>query len=178
MSKYSEQFKLNVIQDYLAAGSDGLRTVAQRHGIPSHFTVRKWVLAFQHHGMDSLSKKQKPDRYSAEFKLSVLRHMWDNHLSMIQTAAIYDIRDHGNVGSWERIYRDGGLEALAPRLKEKPEPMSTQVTPPDSPSENDKRSREELLAEVNHLRMELDYLKKLHALVHARKKQAPQKKRK
>ena len=43
---------------------------------------------------------------------------------------------------------------------------------------DDKRSREELLAEVNQLRMELAYLKKLEALVQARPKQAPKKKRK
>jgi transposase-like protein len=41
MTKYTEQFKLEVVQGYLADGSDGLRTVAQRYGIPSHFTVRK-----------------------------------------------------------------------------------------------------------------------------------------
>jgi transposase-like protein len=47
MTKYSEQFKLEVVRDYLGAGSAGLRAVAQRYGIPSHFTVRKWVLAYQ-----------------------------------------------------------------------------------------------------------------------------------
>ena len=39
-------------------------------------------------------------------------------------------------------------------------------------------SREDLLAEVNHLRMENAYLKKLDALVQANTKAAQQKKRK
>ena len=56
--------------------------------------------------------------------------------------------------------------------------MVTSVPKPDSSPDNDKRSREELLAEVKQLRMELAYLKKLDALVQARKKQTPQKKRK
>jgi transposase len=56
--------------------------------------------------------------------------------------------------------------------------MATAVPKPDAPTDDDKRSREELLAEVNQLRMELAYLKKLEALVQARPKQAPKKKRK
>jgi len=56
--------------------------------------------------------------------------------------------------------------------------MATLVPTQDSPPEDDKRSREELLAEVNQLRMEVAYLKKLEALVQARPKQAPKKKRK
>jgi transposase len=176
MTKYTEQFKREVVRDYLAEGSDGLRTVAQRYGIPSHFTVRKWVLAYQLHGDAGLSKKLS--QYSAQFKLSVLQHMWDNQLSMMQAAARFDIRDHGMVGVWQRAYRDGGAEALAPRPRGKPKSMMTSVPPPDIPPDDDKRSREELLAEVNQLRMELAYLKKLEALVQARPKQAPKKKRK
>jgi len=177
MTKYTEQFKLEVVRDYLTAGSDGLPTVAKRHGIPGHFTVRKWVLAYQLHGESGLRKKQS--QYSAEFKLLVLQHMWDNRLSMIQTAARFDIRHHAAVGIWERAYRDGGVEALAPRPRgKKPKPMATAVPKPDGPADDDKRSREELLAEVNQLRMELAYLKKLEALVQARPKQAPKKKRK
>jgi transposase len=176
MTKYSEQFKLEVVQDYLGAGSEGLRAVAQRHGIPSHFTVRKWVAVYQLHGNAGLGRKQS--EYSAAFKLSVLQHMWDNQLSMLQTAVKFDIRDHGMVGRWEHAYREGGVEALAPRPRGRPKSMATSVPTPDSPPDDDKRSREELLAEVNQLRMEVAYLKKLEALVQARPKQAPKKKRK
>lgn len=176
MTKYTEQFKLEVVQSYLEGGSAGLRAVAQRYGIPSHFMVRKWVLAFQLHGDVGQGKKRR--EYSAEFKLSVLRHMWDNQLSMLQTAVKFDIRDHGMVGRWEHAYRDGGLEALAPRPRGNRKPMVTSVPKSDSPPNDDKRSREELLAEVNQLRMELAYLKKLEALVQARPKQALKKKRK
>lgn len=176
MTKYTEQFKLEVVQDYLNSGSASLRAVAQRYGIPSHFMVRKWVLAYQVHG--NVGQSGKRSQYSAEVKLSVLQHMWDNHLSMLQTAIKFDIRDHGMVGRWERAYREGGFGALAPRSTGKPKPMATAVPPPDGPIDDDKRSREELLAEVNQLRMELAYLKKLEALVQARPNQAPKKKRK
>ena len=176
MTKYDEQFKREVVRDYLDEGSDGLRAVALRHGIPNHFTVRKWVLAYQLHGDAGLSKKLS--QYSAEFKLSVLQHMWDNQLSITQTAARFDIRHHAMVGIWERAYRDGGVEALTSRPRGRPKSMATSIPKSPNPPDDDQRSREELLAEVNQLRMEVAYLKKLEALVQARPKQAPKKKRK
>jgi len=176
MTKYTEQFKLEVVQDYLEGRSAGLRVVAQRYGISSHFTVRKWVLAYQTHG--NVGSSGTRTQHSAEFKLSVLQCMWDNHLSMVQTAVKFDIRDVGMVGRWERAYREGGVEGLVPRPRGKPKSMATAVPKPDDPADDNNRSREELLAEVNQLRMELAYLKKLEALVQARPKQAPKKKRK
>jgi transposase len=138
--------------------------------------VERWVLAYRHHGEAGLSRKL--GQYSAEFKLSVLQHMWDNQLSITQTAARFDIRHHAMVGMWERAYQDGGVEALASRSRGRPKSMATSVPKSASPPDDDQRSREELLAEVNQLRMEVAYLKKLEALVQARPKQAPKKKRK
>jgi transposase len=104
--------------------------------------------------------------------------MWENERSMVQTAAKFDIRDHGMVGRWERTYRDGGVDALAQRPKEQFKPMPTPTIEPDRPVDDDKRSREQLLDEILQLRMELAYTKKLQALVQARQQPAPQKKRK
>lgn len=176
MTKYNEQFKLAVVKDYLSDSSDGYLAVARRHGLTSHSMVERWVLAYRHHGAAGLSRKSS--KYTAEVKLSVLQHMWDNHLSVTQAAARFDIRHHAMVGMWERAYRDGGVEALASRPRGRPKSMATSVPKTDSPPDEDRRSREELLAEVNQLRMELAYLKKLEALVQARPKQAPKKKRK
>ncbi|MDB5790406.1 MAG: hypothetical protein JWQ80_430 [Massilia sp.] len=138
--------------------------------------LERWVLAYRLHGRAGLVKKSSP--YSAEYKLSVLQHMWDNQLSMTQTAARFDIRHQAMVGIWERAYRDGGVEALIPRPRGRPKAMPTPEPAPDCPRDDDKLSREQLLAEVKQLRMELAYTKKLQALVQARQKQVPQKKRK
>lgn len=176
MTKYSEQFKLAVVQEYLADGSAGYRGVAKRHGLSTHAMLERWVMAYRAHGNAGLSKKSS--KYTVEFKLSVLRHMWDNQLSMIQTAAKFDIRHHAMVGIWERAYRDGGVEALVPRPRGRTRAMPTPESAPDNPPDDHKLSREQLLAEVKQLRMELAYTKKLQALVQARQKQGPQKKRK
>jgi transposase len=176
MAKYSEQFKLAVVKEYLSESSDGYPAVARRHGLTSHSMVERWVLAYRHHGEAGLAKKSS--KYGAEFKLSVLKHMWDNHLSITQVAARFDIRSHSAVGMWERAYRDGGIEALTSRRRGTRNLMVMEVPNSDSPPDTDQRSREELVAEVDQLRMELAYLKKLEALVQTQPQQAPQKKRK
>jgi transposase len=177
MTKYSERFKLAVVQDYLSDSSDGYRAIARRHGLTSHAIVERWVAAYRLHGDVGLGKKSS--KYTAEYKLSVLRYMWDNHLSINQTAADFDIRSYAMVGMWQRAYQAGGIEALAPKARGRRKPMTVpSKTKPNTAPDDDKRSREELLAEVNQLRMELAYLKKLDALVLARQSQAQKRKRK
>ena len=173
--KYTEQFKRTVVHDYLS-GQDGFRAVAQRYGVPNRSLVERWVAAYRLHGAAGLSKKRS--RYGPNFKLLVLRHMWDNRLSMTQTAAEFNIRRHSTVGVWERAYRDGGVEALAPPPTIRLKKMTKPTTKPEVPAGDDQRSREELMAELAYLRMENAYLKKLDALVQARQKSAVPKKRK
>ena len=176
MSRYTEQFKHKVVQEYLSGGG-GYQALSQRHGIANRSSIERWVMAYRLHGEAALRKKLRR-RYGADFKLSVLQHMWENRLSITQTAAQFDIRRHSTVGDWERAYREGGVEALTPapttRVKKIPIPTTT----PAVPAGEDTRNREELLAELAHLRMEVAYLKKLDALVQARQKSAAPKKRK
>lgn len=175
MSKYTEQFRHTVVQEYLT-GPGGYRAVSQLYGIVNRSLVARWVAAFQLHGNAGLKKKRS--RYDAGFKFSVLQHMWENRLSITQTAAQFDIRRYSTVGDWERAYREGGIEALAPAPTNKVKKITMPETKPAAPAAEDTRSREELLAELDYLRMENAVLKKLDALVQARQKSATPKKRK
>jgi len=168
MTKFSEQLKLQVVKQYLA-GSSGYMMVARNNGIHESF-VRKWVAAYRQHGVKGLAKKF--EHYDAQFRLRVLRHMWKHGLSYAQTAAFFDIRSQGCISVWERCYHDGGIDALIPRRRGK-SPKMPDTQPPQSPSPADdqNRSREELLAEINQLRMENAYLKKLDALIQSQQQQ-------
>ena len=165
MSKYTDEFKLSVVEQYLG-GVDGVRAVGAQQGVDEGL-LREWVACYQVHGAVGLRKKH--GSYSGEFKLSVLKHMWDNSLSYRETSALFNIGNRKRVADWERRYRRGGVRALIPRRKGRPKPMSDPGAKV-SPSFNDeKQSREELLAELNHLRMENAYLKKVEALVAAKR---------
>jgi transposase len=174
MTKYDEQFKASVVRQYLE-GVEGFKALAKRHSL-DYGMVRRWVALFRAHGVDGLTKKSSS--YSAEFKLSVLRHMWDNDLSYGQAAAQFNIRSPGHLSIWERGYRRAGLDGLVARPRGRTKSMPITPLQPESKPDDDKRSREDLQAELEHLRMENAYLKKLQALVQARQKPASPKKRK
>jgi len=174
MAKYDEDFKFKVVKSYLS-GDGGSKAVGQTYGV-SHSQVRRWVSRYQQHGIAGLRKKFS--HYSAKFKLTVLRDMWRSHLSCSQVAARYDLRvSTSAIRDWERKYHEGGLDALASKPKGRPPKMATPTAPkPAAPAVDAKRTREELLTELEYLRAENAYLKKLDALIQA-KKLAAQKKR-
>jgi transposase len=168
MAKYDEQFKLKVVQEYLS-GSAGHRRVAQSRGVP-RTRLLTWVSLYRTHGADGL--KRKFSHYSPEFKLTVIERMRTDGLSFGQTAAIFNIRTASCVGQWECCYDAGGLEALAPRKRGRPKKMpELPESKPESLPDAAGRTHEELVAEVNQLRMEVAYLKKLRALVQAQQQQ-------
>jgi len=174
MKKYTAQFKRTVIDHYLT-GLAGFTEVSRHHDVPRSL-VRRWVHFFRLHG-DALFEK-KLGRYSAAFKLSVLKHMWENDLSYAQVSAHFDIRSQTAVGAWERSYQGDGFDALEPRSIGKPKKMPLSKKDNPSPLPDDEtRTRQQLLDENRRLRMELEYLKKLDALVQSTKA-AQRKKRK
>jgi transposase len=170
--KHTEQFKLSVVQQYLD-GPDGFDKLAQRHGVAAPL-LRSWVERFRLHGQEGLSKRAW-GRYSVEFKLSVLQHMWENGLSYRQTAAVFNLPSATRVSDWERRH-NSGAEGLTLHIRGPRKMKAPPVTPPPSPDDS-KRSQEELLKELEYLRAENAYLKKLKALVES-ERSAPAKKRK
>jgi transposase len=175
MAKYSEQLKLKLVKEH-QGGAGGVRMIAQRHGV-GYTVLRRWIAVYEQHGREGLRKKYS--HYDAQFRMSVLSHMWREELSYQQAAAVFDIRAHDAIAKWERQYHAGGIDALAPR----PRGRRKKMTHPDheKPTEDsapDERTREQLLKENEYLRAEVAYLKKLDALLQAKKQAAQKKKRK
>jgi transposase len=175
MAKYSEQLKLKLVKQY-EAGLAGIEVLAKRYGV-SRSVLQLWIAAYEQHGRDGLRKKFS--HYDVQFRMSVLTYMWQEDLPYRQVAAIFDIRSPGCIAQWERQYHDGGMDALAPRPRGRRKTMTRPT--PDKPTEDsapDERTREQLLKENEYLRAEVAYLKKLDALLQAKKQAAQKKKRK
>ena len=174
MAKYDEQFKLSVVQSY-EQGTQGFKLVARRYGL-DHGLVRRWVKAYQQHGLLGLRKKFS--HYPAEFKLSVLHRMQQEELSARQAIALFNLRVSSTViADWQRRYHEQGLAGLQPKPRGRPKKMPVPESPkPIGSLPDDTRSREDLVEEVKSLRAEVAYLKKLRALLQA-KEHAAQKKR-
>ena len=87
----------------------------------------------------------------------VVETMKKEHLSIYATMQAFGINDHKIIERWARIYLEEGPEGLAIERRGR---RST-----GEPKELRKEVEEDLLAEVQRLRAENDYLKNLQALV-------------
>ena len=106
-------------------------------------------------------------RYTGEFKQIVVETMMQEKLSYREAARQFEISDDKRVAAWERIYLMEGPEGLYIERRGRGSKGSSQQFP--------KEVEEDLLKEVQRLRAENAYLKKLQALVlererHQRKK--------
>ena len=113
-----------------------------------------------------MSKKgQQYKKHSAEFKIGVIMDMREHHLGLMETSRKYGI-DHHSVARWERIYLEEGAEGLMKERRGRA--CSASGTRKGRPPKLDKKVEEDLIAENQRLRMEIEYLKKLDALVQKR----------
>ena len=69
----------------------------------------------------------------------------------------------GTIQRWERIYLEEGAEGLMKERRGRGNPLSDKKR--GRPPKLDKKVEEDLIAENQRLRMEIEYLKKLSALV-------------
>ncbi len=107
-------------------------------------------------------------RYTPEFKIMVVETMKREKLSCYEAARQFDIKDYHNVSRWERIYLEEGEKGLRIERRGRKSTGGAQKL--------DKKVEEDLIGEVQRLRAENAYLKKLNALVSERVRQ--EKKRK
>jgi len=156
MTKYDRGFKLKGAREG-AAGTLPVRAVAARHGLDPSM-VHRWIAAYRHHGQDSFLIDA--GRYTDQFKVSVLARMSRDGLSVRQAMAIFGIAGPGVIPRWQRQYDSGGIGALTPtrdrfRMRKKP---ATSKPAKDL-------THDQLLKELEYLRAENAFLKKLDALI-------------
>lgn len=104
-----------------------------------------------------MPKGKANPKYTPEFKLEVIETMHREKLSYGETARLFEITGHSRIQGWERIYLTEGPEGLAIERRGR---KST-----GRPKKMPKEVEEDLIAEVQRLRAENDYLKNLQALV-------------
>lgn len=170
MKKYSTEFKLEVVQRFLA-GEGGAKLLARRWSVPEE-KIRTWVSHYRLHGVEGLRPKRST--YSAQFKLQVLSHQDREQLSSRQVAAIYDIRNPNQVVVWRRNLDQGRLQALQNEKEERPKmkPERRCAAPSNVVAAD---AAQTLREENERLRAEVAYLKKLQALIRSKRSAAPTK---
>ena len=118
-------------------------------------------------------KGQKFKKYSPELKLAVILDMREKHLGYREIMRKYfpelEGKNYAFLQKWERIYLEEGAEGLMKERRGKA--SSADGVRKGRAPKLDKRTEEDLIAENQRLRMEIEYLKKLSALVFAEERE-------
>lgn len=169
MAKFSPQDKFSAVYRCIH-GKESHASIAASIGATKAM-IGVWVMQYEQNGGEAFKKSYT--RYTAAFKLDVLHFMNTHGTSPNETAAIFQIPSPGLIRKWRIQFQSCGKDALIP--KEKGRPTMKQESKNVAPVEG---SVEALQQELERLRMENAYLKKLNALVQSKEKLQTKTKRK
>ena len=168
VSKFTNELKLEIVQ-YILEKNCSVEEASKTFCV-DNLSIRKWLRKYEEHGIEGIIRSQI--RYDGNFKVSVVEYMHTNHLSLFETAIKFNIGCHSVVAKWERIYYAEGPQALYEERRGRSKNMNSKPRKKKVSKETEK----DLIAEVQQLRMENAYLKKLNALVQERVKRENKKK--
>ena len=167
MPKYTKEFKIKLVMEYLSGQSGGRLKVAKKYDIPES-TLQKWIIKYQSGGFDNLSKKLKNNKFTSEFKLSVIQYRQINNTSLRETAEHFNLVNGSMVYRWEKAYQERGLSGLEDNRGRPKKDMtkSNKMSKLNTPINESEREELIRLREENRLlKMKIAYEKKLQALL-------------
>lgn len=161
--KYSIKQKTSAVRSVLS-GKDSIGLAARRLGCRMS-AVERWLEQYRQHGIAGFTMNQ--GWYEAGFKLQVVDYYLKKGLSLRQTASHFKIPNEGVISRWVKLYKRLGAAGLSakPRGRKRTsmakKPKKTEQTSTDPADQK----LAEMQKELDYLRAENAFLKKLRALV-------------
>ncbi|MFD0829545.1 IS3 family transposase [Neobacillus sp. M.A.Huq-85] len=155
MTKYSLETKLTAVTAYLE-GVESFEATAKKHNV-STTMLKKWVAKYRKHSLAAFQGTYT--NYSVEFKMDVINYINEMGASIEEATTVFNIPASGTVWNWVHLFETQGIDALQRKMKGRPS-MKKEIKK-TQPVEG---SQEALLAEIERLRMENAYFKKVECL--------------
>lgn len=179
MQKYTKEFKIKIMMEYLSGETGGHRALA-KNTIFLKVLFEGWIVKYNSGGFANLTKKKNNNKYTNEFKLSVIQYRKIYTTSLRQTAEYFNIVNGSMIYRWEKAYQKSGLSGLEDNRGRPKKDMSKT----DKKSKNIKpikeSEREELIRlreENKYLKMQILFEKKFQALLLEEEAEARKKRR-
>lgn len=160
MAKFTSLEKIQAVKRYVE-GTEGYKSIAKEMGV-STSVFHTWIQLYRHQGESGFKKRYTP--YSIEDKLKILSYMNEYGTSIRETDAIFNISSHATLLKWEKQFQERGIDALKSTKKGRLQMKKDGKKKADQETQTEE-SMESLQEEINRLRMENAYLKKLNTLV-------------
>ena len=161
MVKFSTEYKLKIVQEYLAGGYS-LRNLAAKSNMPSRSSINTWVRTYQELGEAGLKIEAPEGPYSVQFKLDVLHFIQSTGTSYFDTAMKFNIHSPALIGIWKNALLKQGVKGLDKKFKELPS-MPKKPTKLNEEQSSNNDLIQKLERENELLRLEIAYIKKLSA---------------
>lgn len=146
MAKYSTEFKMKVVKEYLESNIS-YKSLSDKYCIPSESVVKSWVNAYKSQGYEGLKVKRKNTQYTLEFKLNVVNLYLTGEMSYQSLANNLKINNPSIITRWVNEYREKGIEGLRSKKRGRPSKM------PKSPKRS-KDTKIETSANITNLENE------------------------
>lgn len=151
------------------------KSLSEEYGI-TYSLFEDWLSVYEHQGAPGLLPRKGKRVFSPSFKLSVLRAIREEKLSLREAVLRFELSSDAGILEWQKRFDKFGLPGLAPRPKGRlAMPNKKNQVNKRKPRKSDKplTREEELLRENEYLRAENALLKKLQALAQAENKRKP-----
>ncbi|WP_435521062.1 IS3 family transposase [Alkalihalophilus pseudofirmus] len=158
MTTFTKEYKLQAAKRYLNE-IISYRELANQVGVDDS-TLRYWVMLVRYHGDQAFAFPYT--NYSTAFKLKVIQFMTEENYSIREASAIFHIPVPCMLRRWKKKWETAGEDAF--ELREKGLSTMTVNQNKNKGNNSSNPSVEELKKELEYLRMENAYLKKLKGL--------------
>ena len=165
--KYSFDFKLQLVKEYLSGGG-GYEYLSRKYHISQTSLIREWVAQYKQFGEKGLWKKRGKQKYSSQFKYDAVQCYLTTEISYRELARQLQIPNSGLIVQWVSAFRKYGIEGISEKPKGRPtkvlknEKKSTEAEVPVTSAEKDRLK--ELEEENLKLKIEIAFLKELRRL--------------
>lgn len=123
MTKYSTEFKNNVVKEYLESNIS-YKSLSDKCGIPNESVIKRWVNAYKSQGNEGLKIKRENTQYTLEFKLNVVNLYLTGEMSYQSLANELKINNPSIIARWVIDFREKGIEGLKSKKRGRPSKMS------------------------------------------------------
>ena len=169
MAKYSLEFKLEVVHEYLN-GEGSYDYIAKKHNMPACSLIKEWVAVFRKLGKKGLIRSGQNNTYSFQFKVHEVELYLSSKVSYQELALSQGINNYALIARWVNDFKIAGPDGLRPKKKGRKKILDIRESEKssktieersiDTSTEHVKKLEDELLK----LRIENAYLKELRRL--------------
>lgn len=168
MGKLSFEDKINLYNDRKSGVS--ISSLCSKYKI-LHANVKYLTRLIDKHGYDIL-RKNRNRKFTSYEKEKIINRVLLNNESLLSVAIDEGLSSPGMLVNWIKKYRENGYNIVERKRGRPTMPKITKIKENETDKDKIKRLEEENL----YLKAELEYSKKLRAVVQARKNQQQKKK--